>query len=88
MWTDTAENAFGWIKKSFSSAGVLAHFDPRKRICLEIDASKVAIAAILSQFQEEGQWHPVAFSSRKLIPVETRYKTHDQELLAIVAAFK
>jgi hypothetical protein len=30
----------------------------------------------------------VAFWSRKLIPAETRYKTYDQELLAIVAAFK
>ena len=35
-----------------------------------------------------GQWHPIAFFSRKMIPVETRYKTHDDELLAIVEAFK
>ena len=88
VWTDAAEKAFGWIKKSFSGAGVLAHFDLRKRIHLETDASKFVIAAILSQFQEEGQWRPLAFWSRKLIPVETRYKTHNQELLAIVAAFK
>jgi hypothetical protein len=88
VWTDTAEKAFGWIKKSFSGTGILAYFDPRKRICLEMDASKFAIAAILSQFQEEGQWRPVAFWLRKLIPAETRYETHDQELLAIVAVFK
>ena len=35
-----------------------------------------------------GQWHLVAYFSRKMIPVETRYKTHDAELLAIVEAFK
>jgi hypothetical protein len=67
---------------------VLAYFDPRKHICLETDVSKFAIAAILSQFQEEGQWHPVAFWLRKLILAETRYETHDQELLAMVAVFK
>ena len=88
MWIDAVEKAFGWIKKSFSGAGVLAYFNPRKRIRLETDTSKFAIATILSQFQEEGQWHLVVFWSRKLIPVETRYETHDQELLAIVAAFK
>ena len=88
MWTDTAKKAFGWIKKSFSGAGVLAHFDPYKRIRLETDASKFAIAAILSQFQEEGQWRLVVFWSRKLILVEICYETHDQELLAIVATFK
>jgi hypothetical protein len=71
--TDTAEKAFNWIKKSFSDAGILAHFDPRKHIRLETDASKFAIAAILSQLQEDGQWRPVAFWSRKLIPAETRY---------------
>ncbi len=35
-----------------------------------------------------GQWHPVAFFSRKMIPIETWYKTHNQELLAIVKALK
>ncbi len=30
----------------------------------------------------------MAFFSRKIIPTGTRYKTHDQELLAIVEAFK
>ena len=30
----------------------------------------------------------VAFHSRKMIPAERNYKTHDQELLAIVTAFK
>ncbi len=42
---------------------------------------------ISSKF-EIGQWHPKAFFSRKMIPAETRYKTYDQELLAIVEAFK
>jgi hypothetical protein len=53
-----------------------------------MDVSKFAIAAILSHFQEEGQWRSVAFWLRKLIPAETRYETHDQQLLAIVTAFK
>ena len=35
-----------------------------------------------------GQWHPVAFFLRKMIPTKTRYETYDNELLAIVEAFK
>ncbi len=35
-----------------------------------------------------GQWHSIAFFSQKIIPVETRYKTHNQEFLAIIEAFK
>ena len=32
--------------------------------------------------------HPVAYFSRKMIPAETQYNTHNGELLAIVEAFK
>ena len=35
-----------------------------------------------------GQWHPIVFFSRKMIPVETQYKTHDGKLLVIVEEFK
>ena len=35
-----------------------------------------------------GQWHPVAFFSRKMILAETRYETHDGKLLAIIKVFK
>ena len=41
-----------------------------------------------SKSSDVGQWHPVAFFSRKMIPAETRYETHDQELLAIVETFQ
>ncbi len=37
---------------------------------------------------EIGQWNRVAYFSQKMISAETRYKTHDQKLLAIVKAFK
>ncbi len=41
-----------------------------------------------SSKSEIGQWYPVAFFFQKMIPAETWYKTYNQELLAIVEAFK
>ena len=35
-----------------------------------------------------GQWHLIAFFFKKMIPTETRYKTHYAKLLAIVETFK
>jgi len=55
---------------------------------VETDASGYAVAGILNQLHSDSQWHPVAYWSRKIIDAEMRYQTHDQELLAIVAAFK
>ena len=35
-----------------------------------------------------GQWYPAAFFSRKMILAETRYETHNGEVLAIIKVFK
>ncbi len=55
-----------------------------------MDVSGYAISGIFSQLTLDnlGRWHPVAFSSIKMIPAETWYETHDGELLAIVKEFK
>jgi hypothetical protein len=88
-WGEDAEQAFRKLIKKFTTAPMLVYFDPARRTRIETDASAFAIAAIISQLIEEtGQWHPVAYWSRKLIAAEQNYETHDQELLVIVEAFK
>ena len=42
----------------------------------------------LDSYTSSNQWHPIAYFSRKMISVETQYKTHNAELLASVEAFK
>jgi transposase InsO family protein len=88
QWPVEAQRAFDAVKDSFGRAPLLRHFDPRKGVRVETDASAFAIAAILSQQDDAGVWHPVAFYSKKLSETEGRYQTHDQELMAIWAAFK
>ncbi len=44
--------------------------------------------ALNSSKFEISQVHPIAFFFRKIIPLETRYKTRNHELLTIVEAFK
>ena len=82
------------MRQAFTKAPILQHFDPECHIRIETDASGYAIGGVLSQLtsdhltSDQGQWHPVAYFSRKMIPAETRYETHNDELLAIVEAFK
>ncbi len=78
------------MRQAFVEAPILNHFDPERHIRIETDASGYAIGEILSQLtsDDSGRWHPMAFFSRKMIPAETRYETHNGELLAIVEAFK
>ena len=88
--TSGARKAFTKLRQVFIKAPILHHFDPERHIRVETDASGYAIGGVLSQLtsDDSGRWHPVAFFSRKMIPAETRYETHDGELLAIVEAFK
>ena len=88
--TPGAKQAFTELKQTFLKAPILHHFDPECHIQIETDASGYAIGGVFSQLTSDdlGRWHPVAFFSQKMIPAETRYETHDGELLAIVEAFK
>ena len=88
--TPGAKLAFTELRQAFLKAPILHHFDPERHIRIETDVSGYAIGGVLSQLtlDDSGRWHPVAFFSCKMIPAETRYETHDGELLAIVEAFK
>jgi len=87
-WNPEAEKAFQELKQRFTTAPILAHFDAQRPVIIETDASDFALGAILSQRDNEGKLHPVAFHSRKFQPAEINYEIHNKELLAIVDAFK
>ena len=80
--------AFIELRQAFLKAPILHHFDSERHIWIKTDVSGYAIDKVLSQLTLKGRWHPVTFFSHKMIPAETRYETHNGELLAIVEAFK
>ncbi len=85
---EEARTAFNNLKTAFTTAPILRHYDPTQPCTIETDASDFVIAAIISQPDETGILHPVAFYSRKMLPAECNYEIYDKEMLAIVSAFK
>ncbi|XP_077306266.1 uncharacterized protein LOC143925677 [Lithobates pipiens] len=89
LWTPKAQEAFETLKKLFVSASILRHPDATLPYILEVDASEVAVGAVLSQRQgPKSLLYPVAFFSRKLSEAERNYDVGDRELLAIKAALE
>ena len=90
IFTPGAKLAFTELRQAFLKAPILYHFDLEYHIQIETDVSGYAIGGVLSQLTSDDlkQWHSVAFFSRKIILTETRYKTHNSELLAIIKAFR
>jgi len=70
-------------------APILAPPDNSWPFRIEADSLYFATGAILSQQSpEDNKWHPIAFLSKCLSPVEQNYKIHDKEMLAIVRALE
>ncbi len=55
---------------------------------MEVDASAIAIGAVLNQEGEDGKKHPVAYYSESFSATERNYDVYDRELLAIVKALQ
>ena len=60
---------------------------PKLPFVVHTDASGFATGAVLQQDQGKGL-QPIAFLSKKMLPAETRYPVHEQELLAIIHALE
>ena len=72
------------MKDALIDTAVLRVADPTKPYILQTDASERGLGAVLSQVDAQGEEHPVAFTSRKLLLREMNYSTIEKECLAIV----
>ena len=60
---------------------VLAFADYTKDFLLKTDVSKEGLGAVLSQKEEDGWFHPVAYGSRALSMHEKNYHSTELEII-------
>ena len=81
--SEEALGAFDALKQACMNSLVLAFTDYTKDFLLETDASKEGLGAVLSQKQDDGQFHLVAYSSRALTTHKKNYHSTKLEFLAL-----
>jgi hypothetical protein len=86
-WPLAAAATFGAAKAALAAAVPLAHPAPNAVLSLATDASDTHVGGVLQELNG-GRWQPLAFYSKKLSWVGTRYSTFDRELLAAFRAVK
>ena len=79
MLPPEAQEVVQLLKSKIQSVLVLVFPDFDKPYLLETDASKEGLGAVLSQKQEDGCYHPVAFGSHSLTPSEQNYHSSKME---------
>jgi hypothetical protein len=63
VWDEKTQGAFDHLRRAFTTASVLHHFDEMKPVILEADASDLTLSAVVPQYGEDGRLHSVAYHS-------------------------
>jgi len=82
-WEPQHQKAFAMAKRVIAKETLLAYPNFNEPFQIHSDASHYQLGAVVSQEEKL-----IAFYSRKLNPVQTRYTTTERELLSIVETLK
>ena len=78
-----AKEAFNILKMKCMTALVLAFADFEKPFLLDTDASSLGLGAVLSQKQNDGKFHLVAYASQELKGGEGKYHSSKLDFLTL-----
>ena len=88
VWEAEQQLAFETMVTAFTTVPALRHFDHEREVLIETDASDYVSAGVLSQRDDEGVLHPVAYYSKKHSPAACNYDIYDKEPMAIIMALE
>jgi len=84
-WNNDCKKSLDILKEKMVTASILVFPDWKKEFHVHVDASCIALGAVLSQAGGEGLDHPIAFASHRLSKAKN-YSTTEREELAMVYA--
>jgi hypothetical protein len=87
-WKDECQQSFDTLKQKMVTMPILVFPDWSKEFHVHVDASSIALGAVLAQPGEGDIDHPLAFASRKLSIAKVNYTTTEREGLAMVYALQ
>ena len=76
------------LNKKMVTTPILVFLDWKKEFHVHVDASCIALGAMLTQLGEGDIDHTIAFASRKLSKAEKKYSTIEHKGLAMVYALQ
>ena len=87
-WTPEHQKVLDDLKAELCNATAVYTIDFCKEFGLMIDASSIAMGCCLIQWSDEDIEKPIAFSSMKLSPTQSRWSTTEREAFAVIWALR
>ena len=85
VWPSEHQKAFDALKLALTTAPVLGYSDFEREFILETDASLRGLGAVLSQVDEQGKTHIIAYVSWTLRPSEKSMRNYSSAKLELLA---
>lgn len=83
-WDEDCQKSLDILKEKMVTAPILVFLDWKKEFHVHVDASCIALGAVLTQPGEGDIGHPIAFVSRKLSKAKKNYSTTEHKGLVMV----
>ena len=87
-WTEECDISFEKLKRNLVEAPILKFPNWSTKFHVHIDASGLAIRAILPHPGDDGMDYPIVYSSRKLNKAKQNYSMTEREALGMVFALE
>ena len=87
-WTKESNISFDTLNRKLVEAPILRFLNWSIKFHIHIDASGLAIGAILTQPGDDGMDYPIFYSSKKLNKEEINYSATEMEALGMVFALQ
>lgn len=89
VFNEAQMQAFESLKQSLTGDTVLKIYRPENETEVHTDASQDGSSAVLLQrSSDDGQMHPIYYTSRKTTPAERKYTSYELEVFAIIETLK
>jgi hypothetical protein len=88
VWGSEQQLAFETMVAALTTPPALRHFDHEREVIIGTDASDYVSAGVLSQRDDEGVLHPVAYYWKKHSQAECNYDIYDKELMEMIMALE
>ena len=85
MWASEHQKSFDALKLALATAPVLGYPNFNREFILETDASLRELGAVLSQVDEDGKVHVIAYASQTLIPSKKSIHNYSSAKIQLLA---